>query len=97
MRRLRQTPLFAALPGQALKGYASLTVMAAEIKQRLSERGTVDAQGNWSPGLDIYRRYLDSAAQHLRLLLEMAEKEGASTPDIDALKRAERVHEERQQ
>jgi hypothetical protein len=94
--RLRKTPLFAALPNQALKSYASLQVMAAEIKTKLAEKGIVDAKGDWSPGLDIYRRYLDSAGQHLRLLLEIAEREGASTPDLDALKRAEKVHEERQ-
>jgi hypothetical protein len=74
-RRLRQNPLFARLPVHLVRGYAQLTILSAEVRAKLSERGLVDSEGVWSPGIDVFRRLKDSEAKYLSLMLDVSGKD----------------------
>jgi hypothetical protein len=89
--RLRQTPIFADLPAHVLRGYAQLAVLAQEVRAKLQERGLINEKGEWSQGIDVFRRLKDSEAKYLALMLDLAGKDQrAPKPvfDLDDLRDA---------
>jgi hypothetical protein len=82
--KLRQTPIFADLPMHVLRGYAQLAVLAQEVRAKLQEHGLINEKGEWSQGIDVFRRLKDSESKYLSLMLDLASKDQrAPKPVLD--------------
>jgi hypothetical protein len=95
-KRLRENSLFANLPAQLLKGYASLYVLSAEVRAKLNERGLIRPDGSFDPGIDMFRRLKDSEARYLGIMLEVAGREKAEPKpvlDLEELRDEEKPDE----